>query len=121
MGRKKTSAVAVLAPPAREVEPPSAGNVIPDGDFAGLRYDDVLTDIVESIHDALGEISIEGAGAALDMAMGEYLAVVQDAHGDREAKLSAIRFCETALPYAMLPISVAETYASTRKIKGQRK
>lgn len=114
MARKKNE----LIPPS-----PAAldGELVPDGDFAGMRVDDVLRALTDQVHDCLGEVSIETAGATLDMALGEYLAVVQEISGDKTAKLFGVRFCETAIPYATLPVAIGETYGSVRKIRGGRK
>ena len=104
---------------------PLNGDIIPDGDYAGLRADDVLRALTDSVHEAIGGegsgVSIEFAGAALDMALGEYLEVVKGINGDRDAKLFGLRFCETALPYASLPVALGTTYEAARKIKGGRK
>ena len=115
MARKKNEPLALA--PATAMD----GELVPDGDFAGMRVDDVLRALTDQVHDCLGEVSIEAAGATLDMALGEYLAVVQETSGDRTAKLFGVRFCETAIPYATLPVSIGETYGSVRKIKGGRK
>lgn len=115
MARKKNEPLALSSVPALD------GELVPDGDFAGMRVDDVLRALTDQVHDCLGEVSIEAAGATLDMALGEYLAVVQETSGDRTAKLFGVRFCETAIPYATLPVSIGETYGSVRKIKGGRK
>lgn len=94
------------------------GAIVPDGDYAGLRVDDVMRALTDQVHDALGHVSIEVAGASLDMALGEYLAVVQSEIGEKEAKIYGIRFCETALPYATLPVKIAQSYGVLRKTKG---
>lgn len=115
MARKKSDPV-----PLR-VEETIGGEIVPEGDFAGMRVDDVLRALTDQVHDVVGDVSIEVAGATLDMALGEYLAVVQDVSGDKTAKLFAVRFCETAIPYATLPVSISETYGSVRKIAGNQK
>ncbi len=110
--------------PAQAVEAPQDvmdGDVVPDGDYAGMKYDDVLSAMSEGIHDILGEASIEGAGAALDKVLGEYLEVVRHTNGDKDAKLFGIRFAETVLPYATLQVSLPKSYSEVRKIKGGRK
>lgn len=97
------------------------GDVVPDGDFAGMRVDDVLAAMTEGLNDVLGDASIEVAGCALDSVLAEYLAVVQMVKGDAEAKISGLRYIETALPYASLPVQLAQPYGSARKILGHRK
>lgn len=117
MGRKQAN-----PPPSAEAQPePMDGDVIQEGDFAGMTYNDVLEAMSEGIHDILGEASIEGAGAALDKVLGEYLAVVQHTNGDKDAKLFGIRFAETVLPYATLQVALPPRYNEVRKIKGGRK
>lgn len=95
--------------------------IVPDGDFAGMRADDVLNYIAEGIHEAMGSATIDFAGAALDAAMGEFLQVVQCVDGDKKARLFALRYCETVLPYATLPVTIeTETYGNARQIKGRK-
>lgn len=92
-------------------------DIVPDGDYAGFSANEVLAAVTGDIHEALGPVTIEFAGAALDRVLGEFLGVVQCADGDSKAKECALRFCETALPYATLPVPVGETYATLRRIK----
>lgn len=87
--------------PERTLEP----EVVPDGDYAGMTYDEVLKASVESVTDAVGHLSIEGALATFDAAIGEALFMMEHYHGKRDAKEAGIKICETALPYAMLDIS----------------
>lgn len=62
------------------------------------------------------------AGAAIDMALGEYLEMVRVSLGDHNAKVAALAFCDTALPYASLPVPVVTSYADgVKKLKGHRK
>ena len=91
----------VRSPVKLEVQP----EVVPDGDFAGMTYDEVLSLTVGGINDAIGEMTIVGAGCALDTAVGEYLDLVRQVQGDFDAKASALRFCATLLPYAELDVS----------------
>lgn len=107
--------------------------IVPDGDYAGLRSDDVLRALADGIHSLFAgegeahEITgpdgadLPTAGAALDLALGEYLSMVEGAIGPHNAKVAALAFCETCLPYASLPIPIATSYAQARKIRGHRK
>jgi hypothetical protein len=115
MGRKKNETT--LAPAA----PGLNGDIIDGGDFAGLRASDVLRALADGIHELLGQASIEAAGASLDLALGEYLSVVEGTTGAANAKAAALAFCETVMPYAALPVKVASSYGEARKIKGGRK
>lgn len=108
-------AMPLAAPPTLD------GDIIPDGDFAGMRASDVLAAMTEGINDVLGEASIETAGCALDHVLGEYLAVVQLVNGDAEAKVAGLRYIETALPFASLPVQIDQPYGSARKVLGHRK
>lgn len=81
------------------------GELITEGDYAGMTYDEVLRASVESVHEALGELSVMGAMATLDMAIAEALAIVEHTEGAVAAKDAGIKICQTALPYAMLDVS----------------
>ncbi len=121
MSRKASKSVAASAAPIPSAAIVVDGDIIPDGDFAGMRASDVLAAMTEGINDVLGEASIETAGCALDSVLGEYLAVVQHVKGDGEAKLAGLRFVETALPYAALPVQIAEQYGTARRLVGHGK
>jgi hypothetical protein len=119
MGRKRASEPEITAATravARETvhEP----EIVPEGDYAGMRTEDVMRALSEQVHDTLGDVSIEVAGATLDTVLGEYLMAAQHTKGDEYAKESAIRFCQTALPYALLPIEIKLTYAQARRVRG---
>lgn len=120
MGRKRVSepeianaARAVAREAAREPE------IVPEGDYAGMRTEDVMRALTEQVHDVVGDVSVEVAGAALDTVLGEYLMAAQHAKGDQYAKECGIRFCQTALPYALLPIEVRLTYGEARRVRGK--
>lgn len=115
MGRK------TIQKSAQSTSPIEATDIVPDGDFAGMRTEDVMRALTEQIHDVVGEVSIETACATFDMALGELLMVAQHANGDAYAKMAGIKFCETALPYALLPVDAPVTYNDARRIKGKRK
>lgn len=119
MGRKRVSEPeievatrAVARETAREPE------IVPEGDYAGMRTEDVMRALTEQVHETIGDVSIEVAGATLDQVMGEYLMAAQHAKGDEYAKECGIRFCQTALPYALLPIEVRLTYGEARRVRG---
>lgn len=95
----------VLTPMPEASDGYGVPEVIEDGDYAGMTYDDVLKYTVEGVHDALGELTVEGAACAIDQVMKEVLLITQNTSGDRAAKEAGINFCKTALPFAMLDIS----------------
>lgn len=138
MTRGKRKHADELPAPRRHLESqPDARSteVIGDGFYAGFRTDEILRALADGVHslfsgeDGEGERSITGgqgvdlavAGAALDLALGEYLGMVQISIGDHNAKLAALAFCDTALPYATLPTPIVSTYADALKIRGHRK
>ncbi len=122
MGRKTTSPVPQASQQVTQQPSAPADNmdIVPDGDFAGLRTEDVMRALTEQIHDVVGGVSIEAACATFDMALGELLMVAQHANGDAYAKMAGIKFCETALPYALLPVDAPVTYNDARKVRGRR-
>jgi len=79
--------------------------VVLDGDFAGMTYEDVLRFTVNGINDAMGDMTLKGASCALTLAMDEVLELTQLHRGDFEAKSTAIKFISKALPYAELDTS----------------
>lgn len=119
--------------PAKKAPQHDDADIIRDGDYAGMRSDDVLRALTDGIHSlfagegeiaetiGVGGVDLPTAGAALDLALGEYLQLVEGAIGPHNAKVAALAFCQTALPYASLDIPVTTTYAEARKIKGHRK
>ncbi len=64
-----------------------------------MPVDDVLRAHAEQITDTFGGLTVRAAGAALDMAMADYLHVSLYAEGPSETSHAALRFVETALPY----------------------
>ena len=85
-------------PAPKPVEPDP--EIIPDGDYAGMAVDDVLRLTTDRVHDSLGDVDLDVAGAALDMAMGEYLQITAHSAGKMRAKEAATAFMATAYPYA---------------------
>ena len=84
---------------------PRPPEIVPEGDFAGLTYDEVLNAVTENLHESLGELSVTGAACAVDRVMQELLMITEHAEGKIAAKEAALKFCETALPFAMLDVS----------------
>lgn len=124
MARKSSNTV--QAKPAPHEHPQAAPKssepeIVPDGDYAGMRTADVMRALTEQLHEVVGEVSIEAACASFDMALGELLAVAQYSNGDEFAKMAGIKFCETALPFALLPVETRITYNEARKVKGHRR
>ena len=74
--------------------------IVPDGDFAGMPVDDVLRLTADRISDDLGDLDLDTAGAALDMAVSDYLQVTAHAAGPLRAKDAAVQFMLTCVPYA---------------------
>lgn len=81
-------------------KPASEPEIVPDGDFAGMAVDDVLRLTCNRVHDSLGDVDLDVAGAALDMAVSEYLEITAHAAGPIRAREAATAFMTTAYPYA---------------------
>lgn len=96
---KPTESDVTLVPKRAEPE------IVPEGDYAGMTYDEVMAAHIEAVHESLGELSILGAMATLDAVLGEALYMVEVYEGKVAAKDAGINICRTALPYAMLDVS----------------
>lgn len=92
--------------------------VVPDGDFAGMTYDEVLELSMQGVHDAIGELTLEGCGAVLDMTTAQVLELTRHYQGDFAAKCAALRFISTCMPYAELD---CRNDPGTRSLKDLRK
>jgi hypothetical protein len=106
--------------PAQEVVvTPSNQEIIPDGDFAGMRYEDVLAAVTGDLENVFIErdIAIEAVMPITDLFLANNLAVVAHAMGAKYTKEAAIRICQTALPYALVEIEAPVTYASIAKAR----
>jgi hypothetical protein len=100
MARKRTEVV--------QSEP----EIIPEGDFAGMRTIDVMEALCADMERPLieREVALEVVMPTIDMLVGRSLQVVQHGLGDKYAKEAAIRLCQTALPFALLEIEAPKTY-----------
>jgi fructose-bisphosphate aldolase class 1 len=88
--------------------------IIPDGDFAGMRITDVMEALCEEMERPLieREVALPVVMPTLDMLVGRSLEVVRHGLGDAYAKEAAIKLCQTALPFALLEVEPPKTYAS---------
>lgn len=103
-------------PKKQQPKPKPEPEIVPDGDFAGMAVDDVLRLTADRVHDSLGDVDLDVAGAALDMAMGEYLEITAHTAGKLRAKEAATAFMTTAWPYAKAAIEDGSpTYGRLRK------
>lgn len=107
MARLSKDALGSMAPPLPPVgvveKVLSPSDVIPDGDFAGLTYEDVMGMTEAAVHDAYANLSIEGVCAVHDMVLAEIMAVANDYKGAAFAHEAAIRFGQTLMPYLVTP------------------
>lgn len=122
---KETAPTPAPSPSEAKLIPqdPPGQELILDGDYAGMTYDEVMEIHRNAVHDVLGEMTIEGALATIDNVVGDALAIMLDAEGSHKAKLAGLRICATALPYAMIDLSQEpdrpKTLAELRKIGGK--
>lgn len=105
MARRPATKVAPPAPPPqveleRALDP---SDLITDGDFAGMTYEEVMATTEAAIHDAYSNLSIEGVCAVHDMVLAEILAVANGYKGAAFAHEAAIRFGQTLMPYLTTP------------------
>lgn len=112
MARKRASDA-----PSVPVEQPKEAEIVPDGDFAGMTYDEVLAHLQSGIEEVLGPADIEAVCASLDMVLADVLAVAQETMGPMYAKQAAYNYASTALPYLMLEIEHKPTFRDLKKLK----
>lgn len=93
--------------------------VIQEGELEGFNLDEYVSGIVEGIHDALGPADLRTAGCALDVAVSEFLVIVDHAEGPAAAQHYASLFKQSVDPFlepARLP-----SYAELRRIGVDKK
>lgn len=78
---------------------PKEGDIVPEGDFAGMSADDVLQLTTQAIYEELGDLTIEHAAMTLDVVVGEFLDKSRAYVGPGWAKECAVRYVETCMPY----------------------
>lgn len=109
MARKRTE-VAVVEP-----------EIIPEGDFAGMRTTDVMEALCADMERPLieREVALEVVMPTIDLLVARSLQVVQYGLGDRYAKEAAIRLCQTALPFALIEVEPPKTYGEVAQSPGR--
>jgi hypothetical protein len=93
MGRRQTKSTAVTPEPAR------SGDIIQDGDYAGMTYEEVTDIVISSVHDAYANLSLEGVCMVHDYTLNEILEVCEHVRGHSYAYEVAQRFEATLKPY----------------------
>jgi hypothetical protein len=83
--------------------------------LSGFDIEEYVAGVVNGIHEAMGEADLLTAGCAFDQALGEFLNVAYHAEGAKTAQQMAVRFCETALPFAQLQPEPL-TYSQMKKL-----
>jgi len=98
----------------REVVTAQEVEIVPDGFFQGMAYDDVIAALCDEMERPLieREVALEAVMPTMDMMLARALQVAQHGLGDRYAKEAAIKICQTALPYALTEIEPPKTYAA---------
>ena len=98
---------------------PEEGEIVPEGDFAGMRADDVLALTTQGIYEELGELTIEHAGAAIDIVLGEFLDKSASYVGHGFAKECAIQYVETCMPYLRTDLPEEQESAAALGLGGK--
>lgn len=111
MARKRSA-------PQTEPVPAPEPEIIPDGDYAGMTYDDVLQTLQAGIEEVLGPADIGAVCATLDMVLADVMEVAKNSMGPMFAKNAAYNYASTVLPYLMLEIEAKPTFRDLKKIKG---
>lgn len=120
--RPTTAAQPPVSPPQAEPERVlSPSDVIPEGDYAGMTYEDVMAMTEAAVHDAYANLSIEGVCAVHDMVLAEILAVANGYKGAGFAHEAAIRFGQTLMPYLVTPTpSLNKAWGELLRIRSSR-
>jgi hypothetical protein len=103
MARRPQAKATPPAPPVQAEPVLTPSDIIPDGDFAGMTYEDVMAMTEAAVNDAYANLSIEGVCAVHDMVLAEILAVAKDYKSPAFAHEAAIRFGQTLMPYLTTP------------------
>lgn len=111
MGRVKTRKTEIA--PA----PPAQGEIVPDGDYAGMTYEEATTLTIQSVEDAYGPLSLEGVCMVHDYLLQEILEVCRQAKGDAYAREAAERFSQTLEPFLDRPDYEQVIFAELLKLK----
>jgi hypothetical protein len=98
----QTAVEALPVETMHEVLPKHIDGTVVDGEFMGQPYEHALGVLLDRVHDALADASLEGAAAVVDMAMAEILIMNKLEYGPFHAREAALRFIATALPYVDL-------------------
>jgi hypothetical protein len=122
MARKTTrqQATRPAEVPTQQVIEPS--NIIADGDFAGMTYNEVLEITHNALEEALGPLSIGGALAAQDRLLAQSLALAAYVEGDKFAHEAALKYAQTIMPYIQVEQRIYEqAYKEVLKLKDKVK
>jgi len=103
MARKQTLATEHAAAPVTMPEPRTSADIIPEGDYAGMTYDEVMRLTSDMIDEAYANLSIEGVCAVHDMKLKDIMDIVLHFRGPQDAHEAAIRFGQTLMPYLDTP------------------
>lgn len=102
------------------VEPaklPAVAEEALDGELSTINVEEYVQGVYDGIQDALGPVDLHTAACALDMSIDTLLAVVSHAEGPELAKQFAMRYLQTALPYATPKLDTKPTYAQLRDLR----
>lgn len=103
----------------QDLTPESArsGEIVPDGDYAGMRYEDVTDLCIASVNEAYGNMTLEGVCMVHDYVLGEILEVARHAHGAAYASDIAAQFQATLDPYLRYKKIEAAVYHEMLELK----
>lgn len=108
--------VARAAPVATTV----SADIIPDGDYAGMTYDEVMRLTSDAIDDAYANLSIQGVCAVHDMKLRDIMEIVYHYEGSGAAHEAAIRFGQTLMPYLDSPTpAISKAYKELVKMRSE--
>lgn len=95
--------------------------IIEDGDFAGMTYDEVLQKTTAAMDEVYAPLSIQGAQVVTDMRLAEVLAVTKAYEGPAAAQEAALRYGQTIMPYLQVPqVATDRAYGELRKLKHRK-
>lgn len=103
MARKRSEDPGPLQAQTPAPAPPSSADIIPEGDYAGMTYDEVMALTSEGLDKVYENLSIDGVCMMHDLKLAEILLIVEHYQGPDEAHKKALNFGQTLMPYLTPP------------------
>lgn len=124
MARKIKTSSGEQAPqaPPHYVDPPvrvvTASDIITEGDYAGMTYDEVFEKVSAKIDEAYEDCSLKGACSIHDAKLKQLLYMTEYYEGPGAAHEAAILFGQTLMPFLNTPTpKLRKAYGELLRLK----